>query len=84
MLPPMGDKRVSTTMLGQFTHEHAEAIAEALEGAGIVWWHKASGGLVRFLSAGDWGVRLFVDSSRLEEARELVRRVAAESNPEGS
>lgn len=77
MLAPMGEERVSTTYLGQFTEEHAEAIAKALAEAGIVWWHKASGRLVRTLFAGDWGVRLFVDSSRLDEAREVVRRVAA-------
>jgi hypothetical protein len=29
---------VSTVHLGQFTHEHAEAIAAELEAAGIVWW----------------------------------------------
>lgn len=79
-----GKDRVSTTLLGQFTEEHAEAIAKGLHEAGIVWWHKASGGLVRFLSASDWGVRLFVDESRLDEAREVVRRVAAEFGAKGS
>lgn len=75
----MAPERVSTTYLGQFTHEHAEAIAGALEEAGIVWWHKSSGTIMRFLSVGDWGVRLFVDSKRVDEAREIVRRVAAET-----
>jgi hypothetical protein len=84
MLSSMPKERVSTTYLGQFTHEHAEAIAGALEEAGITWWHKSSGGIVRFLSVGDWGVRLFVDSSRLDEARDLVRRVAAEFGTKGS
>ena len=83
MLGPMSEQRVSTTHLGQFTEEHAEAIAEALEEAGIVWWHKASGRVVRFFSMGDWGVRIFVDSSRLEEAKEVVRRVAEAFNEKG-
>ncbi|HJR18813.1 MAG TPA: hypothetical protein VJ922_03750 [Actinomycetota bacterium] len=73
----MTEPRVSTTHLGQFTEEHAEAIAKALEEAGMVWWHKSSGRLVRTLFAGDWGVRIFVDSTRLDEAKEIVRRVAA-------
>lgn len=83
MLDTMSEQRVSTTHLGQFTEEHAEAIAEALEEAGIVWWHKASGRLVRFFSMGDWGVRIFVDSSKLEEAKEVVRRVAEAFNEKG-
>ena len=31
---------VTTVYLGQFTNEHANQIAEALEQAGIVWWCK--------------------------------------------
>ena len=69
---------MSTTYLGQFTEAHADAIARRLEEAGIVWWHKASGRVMRFLSVGDWGVRLFVDSTRLDEAKDIVRAVAAE------
>lgn len=79
----MSEERISTTYLGQFTEEHAEAIAKVLEEAGIVWWHKSTGRVMRFLSAADWGIRLFVDSARLEEARELVRRVAAEQTGKG-
>ena len=71
----MGEPRVSTVYLGQFTHEHAEAIAKGLEEAGIVWWHKQAGRWGRVLFA-EWGVRLFVDKARMEEAREIVRRVA--------
>lgn len=67
-----------TVYLGQFSHERAEAIAERLEGAGIGWWHKQSGPLTRFLFMGDWGVRLFVDRDRLEDARAVVGQV-----PEG-
>lgn len=65
---------VSTVHLGQFTHEHAEAIAAELEAAGIVWWYKAPG----FLSAiWEHGVRLFVDRKRLAEARAIADRVLA-------
>jgi hypothetical protein len=65
---------VSTVHLGQFTHEHAEAIAAELEAAGIVWWYKAPG----FLSAiWEHGVRLFVDRERLGEARAIADRVLA-------
>jgi hypothetical protein len=70
---------VSTVHLGQFTHEHAEAIAAELEAAGIVWWYKAPG----FLSAiWEHGVRLFVDRTRLDEARAIADRVLAGPGPE--
>jgi len=65
-------ERVSTVYLGQFTEAHADAIAKGLEEAGIVWWHKQSGRLTRLLFAGDWGVRLFVDAKRLEDARRIA------------
>jgi hypothetical protein len=65
-----------TVYLGQFTWAHANAIAERLEQAGIVWWHKQAGPFVRFFFAGDWGVRLFVEKTRLEEARQLAESVA--------
>ncbi|MGH2829109.1 MAG: hypothetical protein ACRDJM_01365 [Actinomycetota bacterium] len=73
----MTDERVSTSYLGQFTEEHAEAIGKELTAAGMVWWHKASGKIMRFISVGDWGVRLFVDAKRLDEARAIARRVVA-------
>lgn len=67
--------RVSTVHLGQFTWEHANAIAGELERAGIVWWSKQPG----FIS-GVWehGVRLFVDRDRLDEARTIAARVLDE------
>jgi hypothetical protein len=66
---------VSTVHLGQYTHEHAEAIAAELEAAGIVWWYKVPG----FLSTmWEHGVRLFVDRERLQEARAIADRVLAE------
>jgi hypothetical protein len=68
-------EKVSTVYLGQFTHEHAEAIAKELEEAGIAWWHKQSGRIASFLFAGDWGVRLFVDEARIDEARAIVTKV---------
>jgi cell division septation protein DedD len=66
---------VDTVQLGQFTDENAEAIVDRLEMAGITWWVKRSGGLARVLFAGDWGVRVFVDASRAEEAAGIVREL---------
>ncbi len=68
----------TTVFLGQYTWEDANAIAELLEHAGIVWWHKQAGPFVRFFFAGDWGVRLFVEKARLEEARQLADSVVDE------
>ncbi len=68
----------TTVFLGQYTWEDANAIAEQLEDAGIVWWHKQAGPFVRFFFAGDWGVRLFVEKARLEEARRLAESVVDE------
>jgi len=66
------DRGVTTVHLGQFTREHANAIAGELERAGIVWWYKEPGVVSRIW---ELGVRLFVDRSRLEEAREIAARV---------
>ena len=60
---------VRTTYLGEFTHAHAERIAEALENAGIVWWSKSPGAISRIW---EHGVRLFVDRTKLEEAQALA------------
>jgi hypothetical protein len=68
---------VNTVLLGQFTWEHANAIAGKLEQAGITWWHKQSGAIAQVLFRGDWGVRLFVDAERLEEARAIAAEVAS-------
>jgi hypothetical protein len=71
---------VRTVYLGQYTHEHAEAIAGRLEEAGIVWWYKVPG----FLSVvWEHGVRLFVDRERLEEARAMAEAVLAGDQAEG-
>lgn len=70
-----------TVHLGQFTDEHAETIAEALHGAGIAFWHKSSGRFTRVLFAGDWGTRLYVDESRLPEARTIAESVTGHPLP---
>jgi len=64
--------RVRTVELGQFEDDNAHRIAEHLEAAGIVWWSKSSGRFTRFVSAADWGTRLFVDVERIDEARRLA------------
>jgi hypothetical protein len=69
------DKGLRTVYLGQFDHEHAERIAAALEEAEIPWLYKQFGRLTKLFFAGDWGVRLFVDSSRIEEAKAIVSRL---------
>jgi hypothetical protein len=66
---------VTTVYLGQFTNEHANQIAEALEQAGIVWWCK-NPGTVSYVLFSEWGPRLFVDRRRVDEAREIARRIA--------
>jgi hypothetical protein len=71
---------VRTVHLGQYTHEHAEAIAARLEDAGIVWWYKAPGYLSQIW---EHGVRLFVDRERLEDARAIAREILAGDHPEG-
>jgi len=75
------ERPVSTVYLGQFTREHANAVAALLEEADIVWWYKEPG----WLSAvWEFGVRLFVDRDRLEEARALARRaLGGSSDPAG-
>ena len=67
---------MKTTYLGQFTWEHANALAGEFEKAGITWHYKQAGGIAQVLFRGEWGVRLFVDSGRLEEATEIARRLA--------
>lgn len=68
--------RVSTVHLGQFTREHANQIAGELEEAGITWWFKEPG---FFSQIWEWGVRLFVDRDRLDEAKAIADRVTAGS-----
>ncbi len=68
----MSGDRVSTVHLGQFDRETANEIAGGLEEAGIVWWFKEPGYLSQIW---EFGVRLFVDRKRLEEAHAIVERV---------
>ena len=65
----------TSVYLGQFTWEHSNLIAEQLEKAGIAWSYKQAGMITRILSAGDWGVRLFVDADRLDDARRIAASV---------
>jgi hypothetical protein len=71
-------KDLRTTYLGNYARATANDIAGALEGAGIVWWSKNPGTFTRVLFA-EFGVRLFVDKARLDEAREIARRIVAEA-----
>ena len=75
-----GGHRISTVYLGQYTWEHANAIAGELERAGIVWWYKQPGFLSQIW---EHGTRLFVDRDRLEEARAIAARVLAADHSEG-
>lgn len=71
---------VSTTYLGQFSRETANEIAGALERDGIFWWYKEPG---FFSQIWEYGVRLFVDRDRLEDARRIADRVTRRRNPSG-
>lgn len=72
------DPGVITVHLGQFTRDHANAIAGRLEEAGIVWWYKEPGSISRIW---EHGVRLFVDRDRLGEARAIVATVLEDGSP---
>lgn len=66
-----------TTYLGQFTDENADRIVDEFDDAGIAWSSKSSGVIARFVFAGDWGVRLFVDDvDQLDRAWEIATRIA--------
>jgi hypothetical protein len=72
------DPGVITVHLGQFTRDHANAIAGRLEEAGIAWWYKEPGSISRIW---EYGVRLFVDRDRLDEARAIVATVLGDESP---
>ena len=67
---------VRTVHLGQFTPDHAEQLAEQLDAAGIVWWTKEPGFINRIWQL---GVEVFVDRSRLDEARAIAAQVLSGS-----
>jgi hypothetical protein len=71
-------KDVRTTYLGNYAWATANEIAGGLEEAGIVWWCKNPGTFTRVLFA-EFGVRMFVDQARLEEAREIARQIVAKA-----
>ena len=72
------DPGVITVHLGQFTRDHANAIAGRLEEAGIVWWYKEPGSISRIW---EHGVRLFVDRDRLAEAQAIAAGVLEDESP---
>ena len=67
---------MGTVYLGQFTDENADRVVDALDEQGIAWHAKSSGALVRFIFAADWGVRLFVERERADDAWDLVAGIA--------
>ncbi len=66
---------ITTVHLGQYTRETANEIAGELEAAGIVWWYKEPGYISQVW---EFGVRLFVDRTRLAEAQSIADRITAE------
>lgn len=67
---------MGTVYLGQFTDENADRIVEALDEEGIAWHAKSAGTFTRFFFAGDWGVRLFVEGDRAQDAWDMVEGIA--------
>lgn len=67
-----------TAYLGQYTDEVANRIAGELEQAHIAWTYKQASAITRALFIGEWGTRLFVDKSKLGEAKEIAERIVAE------
>jgi hypothetical protein len=72
-------KDVVTTYLGNYAWSTANEIAGALEEAGILWWCKNPGTVTRVLFA-EFGVRMFVDRARLDEARTIARRLVTDAD----
>ena len=71
-----------TAYLGQFERPRADRIAGALEEAGIAWTYKEFGRLAKFFFIGDWGIRLYVDESRVDDVREVLARLDLEPLPD--
>lgn len=70
---------VRTVHLGGFTPDHGHEIASRLDEAGVAYWAKAPTGFFTRLWERD--VHLFVDRTKLGQAREIARRVI---DPEGA
>lgn len=69
-------KEVRTVHLCTCSPFHAAAIGAALDEAGMVWWEKPpTAGLLAFL---DRESNLFVDRTRLDEARTIARSILEE------
>jgi hypothetical protein len=71
---------MKSVYLGQYTDEVANLIAAELERAKIGWSYKQAGRFTKIFFAGEWGTRLFVEDSRIEEARRIAERVASEAS----
>lgn len=69
---------MKTAYLGQYMDETANDIVEALVHADIAWTYKQASFITRALFTGEWGTRLFVDATRLDEAKEIADRVMRE------
>lgn len=74
---------VTTTYLGNYAWATANDIAGALEDAGIMWWCKNPGTMTRVLFA-EFGVRMFVERARLDEARGIARRIVVAAEQGGA
>ena len=68
----MERKDLRTVHLGQFTRESANEIAGKLEEAEISWWYKEPG---FFSKIWEYGVRMFVDETRLEDSKKIAAEV---------
>ena len=67
---------MKTAYLGQYTDVVANEIAGRLEDAKIPWTYKQASFITKALFMGEWGTRLFVDESRLDEARSIAKEVS--------
>lgn len=72
-------QQAPTRYLGQYVEDNAERICDALDEAGIVWHRKSTGRIGRLLFAGEWGVRLFAEEARFDEARAIADRIAPDA-----
>ncbi|HEY7478572.1 MAG TPA: hypothetical protein VIB62_10080 [Actinomycetota bacterium] len=70
---------VRTVHLGAYTSAHAVLIARELDERGIVWWTKEPGFLSRIWELGS--VHVFVDRTKLDEAREIADGVLRAGGP---
>jgi hypothetical protein len=66
---------MTSVHLGRFTDETAQVIADELEAAGIDWTFNQASKITQFFLIGERGTRLFVEASRLEDARAIAERV---------